>query len=123
MNYKTALEYARKNRKNPTKTEVVFWNNVRGKKLLGLKINRQYVFEYKLYPTDSNKFFIADFYCHQLKLVIELDGRIHDYQKDYDRNREDILQGLGLKVIRFANEDILYNWKIIENTLKELVSD
>jgi very-short-patch-repair endonuclease len=52
-------------------------------------------------------FFIADFYCHEKKLVVELDGAIHDFQKRKDFNRDKIIQGLSLKVIRFTNQDLI----------------
>ncbi len=121
MNYITALRFARENRRHPTYAEAIFWRMVRNKKLLGLKFNRQFIFEYKLIPTNSKKYFIVDFYCHKLNLVIELDGQIHDYQPHYDQNRESILQGMGLKILRFRNEDILDNWSKIESTIaKEL---
>ena len=51
--------------------------------------------------------YIVDFYCHELGLVIEIDGDIHDLQPDEDRARQDYLENLGLKVLRFKNEEIL----------------
>ena len=53
--------------------------------------------------------FIVDFYCHAAGLVIELDGEIHREQQDYDVGRDKILEGMGLRVVRFANDDVLLN--------------
>lgn len=116
MNYQQIISYARENRQNPTPAEERFWEHSRGKQLLGLKINRQYVISYKL-NSDYTRYFIADFYCHKLRLVIDLDGRIHDYQKRYDDNRDEILNALGLNVIRFANQIVLTEWPLVVKTI------
>ena len=84
MKYSQALQYAKNNRKNPTQAEAVFWKMVKTKKLNGIKFYRQYIIEYKLSDLDAESFFIVDFFSHQMKLIIEIDGRIHDYQKDYE---------------------------------------
>ena len=55
---------------------------------------------------DGYFFFIADFYCHEGRLVIELDGRIHEHHMEYDENRDRIIEDLGLSVIRFTNEEL-----------------
>ncbi len=54
--------------------------------------------------------YVADFYCHKLKLVIELDGSIHQLEgiKKNDKDRHSVIESLGLKVIRFTNEDIKF---------------
>ena len=114
--YYTIREFARENRKNPTPAEKLFWHNARGKKIAGLKFLRQHIISYGLYENQTN-YFIADFYCEQLKLVVELDGRVHDYHKEYDNYRTEILLGLGLSVIRFKNEDVLSNWELVERRL------
>jgi very-short-patch-repair endonuclease len=51
--------------------------------------------------------FIADFYCHELKLIIEIDGEIHNTQKEKDEARSFELQNLGIKIIRFTNEEVI----------------
>ena len=51
-------------------------------------------------------YFIADFYCAEKKLVIEVDGKIHDFQKEDDLQREDILRNLNLSVLRINNEEV-----------------
>ena len=75
MNYTQILEFARAMRKNPTYAEKVFWENVRRKALKDLKINRQFVIEHAEI-LNSKSFFIADFYCHSLKTIFEIDGNI-----------------------------------------------
>lgn len=62
---------------------------------------------------------IADFYCHEAKLVVEVDGGIHEQQKDYDEAREFVLKGLGMKIIRFKNKQIINQ---LETSLKDLKS-
>jgi very-short-patch-repair endonuclease len=70
----------------------------------------------------QNSFFKSDFYCHKLRLVIEVDGKIHEYQKEYDEYRTSILNGLGLTVIRFSNMDVLENWKFVETEILKFKS-
>ena len=55
---------------------------------------------------NQKRFFIADFYCHEGRLIVELDGKNHDYQKDYDELRSYIINNLGIEVIRFRNSQI-----------------
>jgi very-short-patch-repair endonuclease len=86
-------------RKSMTEAEKILWKQLRNNKLNGLKFRRQH-------PLDI---FIADFYCHQKKLIIELDGGIHDSpeQKEYDEGRTFELEEKGFKILRFRNEDII----------------
>jgi very-short-patch-repair endonuclease len=85
-------------RKNMTDAEKVLWERLR-KKQLGLRFKAQHPIER----------FIADFYCHKAKLVIEIDGKIHNVQKEYDLGREAELEKYGLKIIRFTNDEVLNN--------------
>jgi len=103
-------------RKNQTKAEGVFWQAVRNRQLNGKKITRQFaiIFNYE----NSRRFFIADFICFEHKVVIEIDGKIHLKQKDYDEMRSHIINVLGYRVIRFKNEDVIDN---IEKVKKELM--
>ena len=87
------IEQAREMRKNPTKAEALLWGELRAKKLGGYKFRRQH-------PLGS---FIVDFYCPLRKLVIELDGPIHESQKAYDDTREYYLKSMGYQVLRFDN--------------------
>ena len=65
----------------------------------------------------ERRMFIPDFYCAEVKLIVEVDGSVHDQQKDYDAFRTDILADMGFTVLRFKNEDILHD---IENVLKKI---
>ncbi|MDP6685133.1 MAG: DUF559 domain-containing protein [Candidatus Marinimicrobia bacterium] len=51
---------------------------------------------------------MADFYCHECKLIVEIDGGIHESQKEYDELRTWIINQLDFQVIRFKNEDVLH---------------
>ncbi len=62
--------------------------------------------------------FIADFYCYKAKLVIEVDGGIHQYKPEKDKARQEYLENLGLKVIRFSNEMILNNVKEVRKQIE-----
>jgi very-short-patch-repair endonuclease len=84
-------------RKRQTKAEQILWKELRGRKS-GIIFRRQY----------SIRSYIADFYCHEFRLVIELDGPIHDEQKEYDRRRENFLKNKGFKIIRFTNDEVLF---------------
>jgi very-short-patch-repair endonuclease len=64
--------------------------------------------------------FIVDFYCHKAALVIEVDGDIHDLQQEDDTRREKVLNEMGLRIIRFRNEDVLKNLPIVLGKIKEL---
>ncbi len=119
--YQQILEYARGMRKNPTKAERCFWLRVRNRKFQGEKFYRQYIIQHGGYMT-SESFFIADFYCHKNKLIIELDGGIHQYQIEYDKIREEILEQMEYTIIRFTNEEVLGNWNTIQEKLEEALS-
>jgi len=99
------IQLARELRKNSTPSEKLLWKELRNRKLHGIKFFRQHPL---IYEEDRKilHFFIADFYSSELKLVVELDGKIHDYQKDYDRERDLIIRNLGLQVLRFKNEEL-----------------
>jgi len=98
-------EITRYLRKRQTPAEKVFWDAVRNRKLENKKFLRQYpvVFEYN----NAKRFFIADFYCAEHRLVVEIDGKIHERQADYDRMREWVINELGYTVVRFRNEDVI----------------
>ncbi|MDD3302895.1 MAG: endonuclease domain-containing protein [Candidatus Gracilibacteria bacterium] len=97
---------------NQTKPEEVFWNKVRNKQFFGLKFRRQY----------SLGRYILDFYCHSLKICIELDGDSHYGEEsiEYDEIRTEFLKSAGIKVIRFTNKEIMNN---IEGVLESLIEN
>ncbi len=91
-------------RKRATKAESLLWEKLRNRQLFNKKFYRQFPIFYDL--TGKESYFVADFYCHEGKLVIELDGEIHKYRLTEDMKRTDILNYLGLKVIRFKNAEV-----------------
>ena len=99
------IRRARELRKYQTDIEELLWRNIRGRKFCNKKFTRQFPIVYQ-YDKKSH-YFIVDFYCHEHKLVIELDGGYHSIpeQKEYDTWRTEILEALGLQVIRFKNEE------------------
>ncbi len=105
------LEKAREMRSNPTQAEAFLWKQLKSKKL-GIKIRQQHLIEE----------FIVDFVCLSKKLIIEVDGAIHDSQVEKDTERTKLLENKGYKVIRFQNEEVIGNIdKVvseIENELK-----
>lgn len=92
-------------RRNSTHAEVLLWEAIRNRKLDDKKFLRQHPLFYDL--TGKESFFISDFYCHEEKLIIELDGVYHNYRLKEDKERTEILEFLGIKVIRFKNEKVI----------------
>jgi len=94
-------EYSRELRQASTDAEKLLWAELRNRKLNGLKFRRQH-------PIDK---YIADFYCHERKLVIELDGAVHDVKEneDYDKARTFELKDLSINVLRFRNDEVINN--------------
>jgi len=92
------FENAKFLRDNQTPTEIILWNYL-NKNQLGVKFRRQH----PLYT------YIADFYCHKLKLVIELDGEYHNTEEQIslDDARTKDIEHFGISVIRFTNKDII----------------
>ena len=102
-----AKNVCRELRKNSTEAEKLFWEEVRNRRLENKKFYRQYPLFYDLTGTES--FFVADFYCYTEKIIIELDGKYHMYKIKADEKRTEILNMLGVKVLRFNNEQIFNN--------------
>lgn len=92
------LRRAREFRKRPTAAERRAWELLRDRRILGVKFRRQHCI----------RGFVVDFYCHELRLVLEIDGPVHHTpeQKAYDAERTAILEGLGLRVVRIPNETV-----------------
>ncbi len=105
-------QYGRELRQSATNAEKILWEHLRNRKLNGLKFRRQH-------PIDK---FIADFYCHEKKLVIELDGSVHDDKMNaqYDEARTYELKELSIRVIRFRNSEVEKN---IEFVLKKIIKE
>jgi len=101
----TPVKRARELRQNMTKAEQLLWKKLRNRAFLNLKFLRQHPIIYQM-SDNRPYYFIADFYCAEKKLVIEVDGKIHDFQKEDDLQREDILRNLNLSVLRINNEEV-----------------
>jgi len=93
------FEHARDLRRTETEAEILLWKFLRNRKLKGKKFRRQH-------PLAD---YILDFYCHECKLAVELDGNHHRVkdQKEYDRARTQALNEFDIKVIRFWNHEVI----------------
>jgi leucyl-tRNA synthetase len=103
---KLAKTRARELRASLTDSEKRLWKELRNRKLSGYKFLRQHPIIYRSFLEGSN-YFIADFYCDLKKVVIELDGPIHDTTVEYDEFRNSEMENLGLHVLRLKNEELL----------------
>lgn len=108
MKYIQALHYARSLRKNQTFEERILWKQLRKRQIGGFRFNRQFIIKHQNEKGNIG-FFIVDFYCHQKRLIIEVDGPIHQAQIEYDRWREEVLFKQEFKIIRFTNDQIKNN--------------
>ena len=118
MKYYEIKKLAAKLRKNQTPSERLLWLNIRKRQLKGRKFLRQHPIIYESNKTE-HFFFIPDFYCAEEKLIIELDGKIHEYQKDRDKHRDLILEAKGLKILRIKNEELNTINEVLIKILKE----
>jgi very-short-patch-repair endonuclease len=105
MEYLEIRKIVRRLRRKMTPSEKILWEVLRNRKLCGVKFNRQHPIFYESVKND-HFFYVADFYCHEHKLVVELDGSVHDYQQEKDYNRDLILIETGLKVLHIRNEEL-----------------
>jgi len=114
-NYNRELkEYARNLRTNSTLAEVILWNKI---------LKRKQLHGYSFLRQRPIKNFIVDFFCKDLKLIIEVDGKIHQFQKRKDEQREKELKDMGYTIIRFKNREILDNLLNVQKTLEYLVEE
>jgi very-short-patch-repair endonuclease len=103
--FKGVLLLARDLRNNQTPSEKLLWEVLRRKSLSGYKFLRQHPVFYRI-DKGWIDFYIADFYCATLQLIIELDGKIHESREDYDSDRDKKLLNKGIKVLRIKNEEL-----------------
>ena len=106
------LELSRKNRNNLTEAEEKIWIEVLMKRKTGYKFLRQ---------KPINRF-ILDFYCSELNLAIEIDGNSHNKKKYYDEARDLFLKQVGIKTIRFTNDEVLNNIENVKRMIMNFVS-
>ena len=113
--YHPALKFlARQLRKNSTLPEVLLWQKIK-QRAYGVQFHRQV-------PMLN---YIVDFYCHEIGLAIEIDGKSHDHSFLYDAKRQGALEAYGVTFLRFSNDEVKKNMfsvlLIIEETVKDLV--
>ena len=104
------LQRARELWQEMTPAEKALWQELRANRL-GVHFRRQQIIAG----------FIVDFYCHRSALVIEVDGDIHDLQQEDDARREDVLREMGLKVVRFRNDEVIQNLPMVLRKISELL--
>jgi very-short-patch-repair endonuclease len=106
---------ARNYRNNPTEAEKILWEHLRKFRSEGFVFRRQHPIV----------FFIADFYCHMIKLVIEVDGDYHlnNQTCDYDDSRSGELERYGINVIRFTNAEILNDFELVISRIRLKINE
>ena len=108
-------QFAKNLRNNSTLSEVLLWGKIKNK-ALGVEFHRQV-------PISE---FIVDFYCHELKLAIEIDGESHQYKYEYDFTRQSVLESYGIFFIRFTDLEVKQNMnnviRVLEITIETLTS-
>ncbi|MBL7719406.1 MAG: endonuclease domain-containing protein [Flavipsychrobacter sp.] len=107
-------QLARKLRKESTLSEALLWKRLR-RRALGVEFHRQV-------PVGA---YIVDFYCHELRLAIEIDGSSHDSEEAqaHDRGRQEILEDCGLEFIRFCDRDVKVNMEGVVSALVMKVAE
>jgi very-short-patch-repair endonuclease len=107
MKWPEIKKIATRLRNNPTTSESLLWHHIKNRQLLGRKFLRQHPL---IYDADRKYneyfFFIPDFYCADEKLIIELDGPVHDFQKTKDYRRDQILEHFGIRILRIKNIEL-----------------
>ena len=111
------IKVCRELRKNLTPEERNLWGLLRNRKLAHLKFLRQHPFVFG--GTRSRpEFYVVDFYCAEKGLVVELDGEIHKYQVEDDRDRDEVFHELGLRVLRIKNEELVQPTNVLNRILE-----
>ncbi|WP_071590839.1 endonuclease domain-containing protein [Synechococcus sp. PCC 7336] len=105
------IQAARELRQRLTPAEVRLWNALKNRQINGLRFRCQH-------PVQG---FIVDFYCPACRLVIEVDGSVHDSRGEYDTARTEKLETFGYRVLRFGNEEVMENLdKVVERIVEGL---
>jgi very-short-patch-repair endonuclease len=106
------VDKARALRKQGTPAEKILWEALRNRQVNNIKFRRQH-------PVLN---YIADFCSEKIKLIIEIDGSIHDLEDniEYDKQRQQHLESAGYTVIRFKNEEVINNLPSVINSIKEI---
>ncbi len=111
--YSVTKENAKTNRSNMTDAESLLWHYLRQEQL-GVRFRRQHVIGD----------YIVDFICLKQRLIIEIDGGYHNdiVQQQEDRIRQNWLESMGYKVIRFTNEEVFYHIETVISTIKDNIN-
>ena len=117
---RAAKERCRLLRTKSTKAERLLWAELRERRLESRKFLRQHPLFFKY--RDGEAFFIADFYCHTDRLVVEVDGKIHEAFKDYDALRTELISRLNISIVRFKNEEIERDIKGVLERLRGILN-
>jgi very-short-patch-repair endonuclease len=114
-NRQSEKEKRRALRRNMTKAEVLLWLRLKNKQVLGYRFLRQY----------SVDRYVLDFYCPKLRLAIEVDGESHFVEgaEEYDRERQQYIEALGIKFLRFLNTEIYQNLRGVLQAINEKVTE
>jgi len=109
------VDFARRLRKKMTPSEKLQWERVRMKNIRGVKFRRQHPME----------FYVADFYCHEARLVIEVDGPYHEKkdQQQHDENRTAELDRFDIRVIRFTNDEIRHHLGSVLQKIRQEIEE
>lgn len=111
VNYWSNLTFmAKNNRHQLTKAEEIIWNKILSYQKTGYKFTRQK-------PIHR---FIVDFYCSKLNLAVEIDGSSHDKRKGYDYDRDKFLSQIGIKTVRFTNDEVINHLEVVNKKILEL---
>jgi very-short-patch-repair endonuclease len=104
---------AQRHRRNMTAAEQKLWVALKNRELNGLRFRSQH-------PLGR---FIADFYCAQVRLVIEVDGQVHDKQAEYGEARTQHFDTYGYQVVRFTNQEVLDNLPVVLTKVSQLMTE
>jgi len=106
-------EKARELRNNSTRTEILLWTFLKGRQLRGFDFHRQK-------PVDE---YIVDFFCNELMLAVEIDGVSHIGKELYDSKRQNRLEKLGVRFLRFKDEDVFYNCDYVVKEIEKWIDN
>ena len=112
---RNTFEMAHSLRKNMTDAEKILWKRLKDKRIFKVKFRRQH-------PDDI---FVLDFYCHELKLAIKVDGEIHlsTEAREYDEGRTYELEKYGIKILTFTNKEIYENLDNVQDSILKIIND
>jgi len=100
-------------RSNSTVSEILLWNEIKSRKMMGYQFMRQ----------KPVKNYIVDFYCSKLKLVIEIDGVSHYGKEKEDTKRQNELEQIGLKFLRFDDEEVKSKMEEVLAKIKNWITE